>query len=557
MKKKIILLFTAVIFFAACTKKTEDLRPPVNPPTVKVAPALVTNPTFHDMTMVGVKTDTVVASFWLNPNDAAGMTTAGPSSISFIYSGAFKPSTGYKNIYFVATGPNGFYFKSDPVQNVADAGNYFNQWSRSFAPNTGYLIEIHADVTVFATDGIGADDKCAIVFKLVYQSDGSNQNKILIDTGQTITFSKVASSTLETSLDPMTPANQTIIGNQEVELVRMKIKSIGGPSFIENQTVQLGDLNALTAVSTVKVYDSAAGVSTLIGTGTISGQSSVVNLNLTIAENAEKTFLVKVSIGSIVGNVSGSNLSATSDKINYKDAGGTSKVNDIDRVGNIFSLIKAKQVFTSVALSGILQNNTLADGCKNKITSVGGNTATKQLTYEVTLVDNGTHVDTLSYVNLYLKVNGVLQTNVRFTNSAGQIIDSIGPGDKIVHVTYVSGPAESINPVGVGTEYVLGGRFKGFIHLSSDGDLASIKLIAVDAPLPSGAYRYANSGVAPDNLNAKIWTSPNANAGAVVQNNVWSDMSDPNHNFGFGVATGDGKGGYVGVVDLTVAQIWQ
>jgi hypothetical protein len=174
----------------------------------------------------------------------------------------------------------------------------------------------------------------------------------------------------------------------------------------------------------------------------------------------------------------------------------------------------------------------------------------------VNLIDNGTHVDSLSYKNLYFKVNGVTMTNVRFTNSLGQVIDSIGPGDNIVHVTFISGAGESSNPLGTPTEYILGGRFTGYNH-PSDGDIGSIEPIVVDSPLPSAAYKYANAGITPNNLNAKMWTSAIANAGAIVCNTVWYDLSAGiSHSSSLGAGSADAKNASIGVIDNTSPQVW-
>ncbi|MEK7228294.1 MAG: hypothetical protein AAB681_02990, partial [Patescibacteria group bacterium] len=267
---------------------------------------------------------------------------------------------------------------------------------------------------------------------------------------------------------------------------------------------------------------------------------------------------VKAIIGAVTVNASGSNLKLTLDNVSYRDPSGVSKSNDTNRVGNSFVLLKAKQIITSIIIPGNLQNGVLTDGSKISILSVGGNTATKQLTYKVTLTDNATHTDSLSYKNLYYKVAGV-PVPAKFTNSAGQVIDSIGPGDNIVHVTFaVSGLHEYVNPVGVPVEYVLGGRFTGFNHQASDGDVGTIELVTTDNILPSPTFRFVNSGIAPNNINAKMWTSNTANAGAIIQNYMWSDMSaGPAHNFAFGAsATGDAKNATVGVTFNTIPQSW-
>jgi hypothetical protein len=372
--KKVLLITLCIIagLFSAC-KKDNDLVTLITPVVTNVPPTLKTNPVFPNTVMVGQKDDTVIASIILNANDAAAFANTGATSISFVSAGAFKPSTGYQNMYYTIKGPSNFLpVMSDKKTTVVDGENPFIPWNRGFVQNTAYLLEVHAKVTDAATDGVGPDDQCTVIFKMMYQSDGSAQNKTLIDTAQTITFSRTLTSVIETNVDPVISAPQTITGNQEVSLLTMKVKSIGGVSALTNQTIVVSDPTVAAVVSSVKVYDSSAAGMVPIGSATLSGQTAVVPFTISIPENVEKTFVIKGVVGNVTVNASGSTFSATSDKITYKDAGGLSKVNDIDRVGGMFTLLKATQIITSVLLPGTLQNGILGDGCKIRVTSVGG-----------------------------------------------------------------------------------------------------------------------------------------------------------------------------------------
>ncbi len=553
MKKLLITSLCTAGIFSACSKKDYGVAPSI--PTVVVIPSLKKDSTVPDRTIQAPKADTVLYSGIFDVGSANGLVVTG-AKMNFSYSGAFTPADDLQNVYFVIKDGTTEVYRSEKKTTVANGENSFNQLSKNLLRTKSYSVEVRADVLSSATDGTGVDDQCTIGFYMIYQSGEvyGDQNTGW-KTGQRIKFSNVPvnpSSTVQTSVDVSTPVSATITGSQEIELLRTKIKSTGGTSIIDEQAFLVSDVDASAVVSSIKVYDGA----TLVGTGSVSGQSAVVSMNVNVPDNTTKTFTVKAILGTITVNASSSNLKLTLDNVSYRDPSGTIKNNDTNRVGNSFVLLKAKQTITSIPLPGNLQNGVLKDGNKISILSEGGNTATKQLTYKITLTDNGTHLDTLSYKNLYLKVNGVTMTNVRFTNSSGQVIDSIGPGDAFVRVTFVTGDHEYVNPVGVAVEYVLGGRFTGFNHQSTDGDVGSIELVTTDTPLPSSAYKYVNSGVSPNNLSAKMWTSATASGGAVLRNYIWSDISAPGHSFAFGSGTGDAKDASVGVLFNTTPEVW-
>ncbi len=547
--KKAFLVFCILALFNAC-KKDKSIG---GNTTTKQLPTLKKDTTYQNPTMIGSKLDTVIASFVFNTNDAQGVTLIG-SSVSFTFSGAFKPSEDLRNVYFVVKDGSAIKYTSEKKLTVADAINSFSQNAfLSLDQAKIYIVEIHADVLLTATDGTGIEDKGNIIFEIVYQSDGSDGNKRLSATGQTITFADTPiapTSSLQTEIHSSNPVADTIVGSQEIEILRTKIKSNGGTSVITDQNFLVSDANASAIVSTLKVYDG----STLVGSGSVSNGSALVTMSVSITENASKTFSVKAVIGGVGVGASGSSLKVILDGVVYKDPSNVVKTNDTNRVGNSFVLLKAMQTITSVPLSGNLQNGVLVDANKISVLSVGGNTATKQLTYKVTLTDNATHIDTLSFKNLCFKIGGTL-VNAKFTNSAGQIIDSVGPGDGIVRVTFsVSGFHEYINLVGSSVEYTLGGRFTGFNHQTQDGDVGSVELLMNDNPTN---YRIVNSGVAPNNISAKLFDSQAGNSGAVVQNYIWSDISAGTaHSFAFGSGSPDAKNSSIGVTFSINPQVW-
>lgn len=553
MKKNLITAILFAIFCAvACSKKTDDvIQNPVT--TVRQDPTMKIDSTYPSKTIIVPKIDTVISSIVLDTKDALGMTAVG-SSIRFVFTGAFKPSDDLRNVYFVVKDADTTVFTSEKKLTLNDAVNSFTQNAfLGFIPAKIYLIQLHADVLSSATDNADVNDQCTVIFDLIYQSNGSSVNKKLSVTGQTLTFSGapiVPVSNLQTLVDLGTPGADTITGLQEIELLRVKLKSSDGNSIITNQSFLVSDANASVIVSTLKVYDG----STLVGSGSVSNGSVLIPMNFNLLKDSSKSFSVKAVVGIVGVNSSGASLKVTLDGVTYKDPTGVIKNNDTNRVGNSFVLLKAKQIITSLALSGNLPNGSLIDVNKVSILSIGGNTATKQLTYKVNLIDNATHVDSLSLKNLYFKIRGNI-VNAKFTNSAGQIIDSVGPGDGIVRVTFaVSGFHEYINPEGLSIEYVLGGRFTGFNHQAQDGDIGTVELLANDNPTN---YKIVNSGVAPNNISAKLFDLQAGNSSAVVQNYAWSDISaGVAHSFAFGSGSPDAKNASIGVTFNTNTQVW-
>lgn len=475
--------------------------------------------------------------------------------ISLIKGGdAGSPKDYLRRIYFTIEDADGVSYTSVIKDSVVNNSFSFDNFLKNYGQFKTLIIKLHADILPGATNGTGLEDNLVVSMRFFYTEGGSavpRQTKVVV--GQKITFSSgpsTVTSNLQTEISSANPSTDTIVGLQEIEILRTKMTSTKGTSVVTDQSFLLSDINASAIVSNLKVYDG----STLVGSGVVSNGSVLVPMNVSITENASKTFSIKAVIGNVGVNASGSSLKITLDNVSYKDPVGIIKNNDTNRVSNSFVLLKAIQTITSVPLSGNLQNGVLVDANKISILSVGSNTATKQLTYKVTLTDNATHTDTLSFKNLYFKIGGTL-VNAKFTNSAGQVIDSVGPGDGIVRVTFaVSGFHEYINPVGSSVEYTLGGRFTGFNHQMQDGDVGSVELLMNDNPTN---YRIVNSGVAPNNISAKLFDSQAGNSGAVVQNYLWSDIaSGASHSFAFGSGSPDAKNASIGIVVNTNPQIW-
>jgi hypothetical protein len=160
--KKVIFVFCMLVLFTAC-KKDKAVS---STSTKKELPSLKKDTTYRDWALIGSKIDTVIASFILRVNDAQGVTLIG-SSVSFTFSGAFKPSEDLRNVYFVIKDGSTIKYTSEKKLTVADATNSFSQNAfLSLEQVKIYGVEIHADVLSTATDGSGEKIKEMLFLKL-------------------------------------------------------------------------------------------------------------------------------------------------------------------------------------------------------------------------------------------------------------------------------------------------------------------------------------------------------------------------------------------------------
>ncbi len=554
MKKTLISLLIAGIFLA-CNKDVV-----LNSPTAKKDPSLVKDTTFKVVSIVVPNADTVISSWVLPVGDALGMTAIG-ASVSFSSTGFFKPSRALQDVYFVVKDAGAIVFTSVKNPTVNDAVNSFTQSTfMGFAPAKSYLIELHAKVLASATDDTGPDDQCTPTFSLVYQSDGSQTNKTLTELGQTMTYRATRSSTLALTSVPVYPPRYDFVSGEEFEYMTSIFSSTGGTSTVPSLTFRVGgDVNVRKGIQKVLVYE---GVS-LVGTGTFDANfTATVPINIAVVPGTPRTLSTHFVVGaSSVTDLVSSTTDFTEDvvgilsDIKYVDAGGITKTIYGDESYK-FCLLKSRQTVTSVALPGIIQNGALTDGCKFKVESFGGKSSNHQFPFTFVITDNPTHVDTLYYKDMYVKVNNSTITArlTTITNGTEKLIDSVGTGITKVFVTFVSGTGEVITNPGPGTEFVIGGRWGGFNH-PLDPDNASIEL---DTSRVDGRdYRYLNSGQTPNNLISKIYSSSTANAGAVMSGYIWSDYSATGHvAFLPGSSPMDAKTAARGIVFNTFKQVW-
>lgn len=240
MKKVLTTLFIAAGIFSACTKQKDDVQQ--NPPTPATKPSLKRDVTAVDGSMQVPKVDTVLYSGIFDVGSANGLVATG-AKVNFTYTGAFKPAEDLQNVYFVIKDGTTEVYRSEKKITVVNGENSFAQLSKNLLRTKSYVIEIHADVLSSATDGTGVEDQCTVGFYLIYWSgeNSTEQNTGWIG-GQKTTFSNIVSnsSTVQVSNNSSSALSQYILGNQEFEVSKIDLKSVGGTSILTQEKFFVG-----------------------------------------------------------------------------------------------------------------------------------------------------------------------------------------------------------------------------------------------------------------------------------------------------------------------------
>ncbi len=537
MKKKILMMVTMVaVAFAAC-KKEQAFLPPVTPPLVKLPPELKKDTTLHSMVIIAPKADTILNAWTLDVKDAIGVTGIG-GRIRFAYNGAFRPSTGFRNVYYVIKDADTVMYRSETKTTLFDGVNSFNQpvVDPSFNQAKTCRIEMHGEILSAATDGIGPDDQCTPTFEFIYQSDGNGTNKTLSAAGQTLTFARAPISVIETSLDLSNPRSQRVIGGTDVQLLNFTVTSIGGSNKILEQGFRFQNFISPT-VTQVKVYILGGG---LVGTGTISGQTAVVTLNSDIPENTILTYSLWVPVGTITSNFSGTNLKVTLDYVKYRSISGEIKTNQMDQVSNNLLAYKSTFSLQYVDLTGNIVDSVMMDAYRwIETASLGGPMAKKQNAFKVTFADVGNNDSLKLYPQMW--ENGADISNLGyFSNQNGDTITYLKEGDTKLYFTLYSGSGERVTLAGDSKVNTLKIRPVGFKHT---GDGYKIQLLVDTIPLAFN-FKLLNPGT--NGFDAKVYMDQFSNSQAQRQNFIISDMSaGPSHSGIYFTTSNDWSGGYL------------
>lgn len=541
------------IGFIAC-KKEADLIPPITP--TSIAKVTIVKDVSQPDENIQVPAVKVTSSATVSVGSVNGTVLLG-GSFKFNSFGSFVASRDVKNFTFQIEETGNVIYTSRTFASVSNGLNSLEQMATQLPKTKTFTFKFEYEVKVTATDGTGADDGEQLSVTFFYSHQNSPYDTLGPVTLQRHTYSLTTSSTVTVTRDlsDLSQSNWTFISGEEFEESKIKLISTGGTSILTAlEFMVVGDPDVRNGISNVKVYEGT----TPLGSAVFSSYLATVPMNFILPDAVIKTLPTHLVVGQVNDLVSAGTGAQTIEliltKVRYTDAGGTPKVIDIGLQSNKFALLKSRQVITSIPLSGVIQNGLLSDGFKFKVESIGNKSSNHQFGLDFTLTDNPTHVDTLYYKNMYVKVNNSLYT-ARLTNANEQIIDSIGPGTTKVFVTFVSGTGEVVTNPGPGTEFTIGGRWGGFNH-PADPDNVSIELDTTRASV-SYTFRYVNAGASPNNLTSKVFSSTTANAGAVRVGYIWSDYSATGHtSFLPGSGPMDAKTSSIGVKFNTIKQVW-
>ncbi len=514
--KKVLLMTLCIIagLFSACKKDKETLTPIT--PAVKQAPTFKRDTTYPDKVLIVPYVDTILFSAEVDVKDALGMTPIG-SNISFAFTGAFKPSDDLQNIYSVIKDGNTAVYTSEVLPTVSDGVTSFTQKAfPGFTPAKVYKVEVHGKVLASASDGGGIEDRSTVTFNLIYQSDGSAINKTLSVAGQTLTFALTPSSVLETAVASTTPLTDNVTGGQEVFLMDETLTSTGGTNTVNKKTYRFADPTVSSAVTMLKMYEGSA----ILGSATVTNGVAIFTNTFNVVTT--KTVTVKAVVGSVNETVSGKSLKLISDKTEYTDIAGASKVNDIDRISNDQYVLRTIPTLKKESTPDFtITNGQSKEYYSYSLTFSGtGEGSQQQFTYSIRVVDPNV-LDTPILKSFRVFEGGVDMT-AQYRMTKKGVIDSVfTKSDTAVTFTKIGNGGETVFQAGISKIISVQATPYGF---NGPGASVSIALIGDDIVPPSDAKFLSLGGVP----NSAVKLSPvNGGTSSVVQkaNYIFSDHS--------------------------------
>jgi hypothetical protein len=512
MKKTILMMAIFAMGFIACNKKDDGFLQIITPTVVpKVTIVKDGSQPDQDIQVPSMK---VTSSATVGVGSVNGAVLLG-GNFKFNQFGSFIASRDVKNFTFYIEEAGNVIYTSRTFASVSSGTNSFEQMAKQLPKTKTFTFKFEYEVKTTATDGTGPDDGEQLSVTFYYSHQNSSYDTLGPVTLQRYTFVLTASSTLETGVASTTPQVQNVFGNQEVSLLDEILTSTGGVSTVNKKTYRFDDPSVSTGISMLKMYDG----STSIATANITNGVAVFTNTLSVATT--KTITLKAVIGSVNQTLSGKNLKLISDKTEYTDAGGSPKVNDVDRIGTDQYLLRTAPEITKEAVPAFTITNGISrEYYRFKVLFPNANGSQQQFTYEFNLVDQNGN-DTLLLKNLKIFENGIDVTNqYRITKQNGSIDTAITETDTKLVFTKVAGGGETTFQSGIAKSFSLWATASGFNH---SGNSVSVNLIGDDNPPPTG-FKYVTNGGIPNSsvklANGNSTTSPTQSA-----NYIFGDSS--------------------------------
>lgn len=328
--------------------------------------------------------------------------------------------------------------------------------------------------------------------------------------------------------DPDSPdTTQLVLGGTEVRMQTFKIFVQGNPTL----TGFVIPVTNIGSVQTVSIWDSA-GTTMLGSTSTFSAGVATISTN-TAQPNVWARYVVRVQLKPVTSAAMSNIAVQTSvSSVSFKTTDGLPKVATGSATGNSMQIFKSALSVSSPGASGLLQNGIQNNLNVATVSSAGGSSAVKTLSWDVGLLDNFPDTNVLKIKNLGIKVNNSVLApgTFSFTNQNGVVIDSLTELDTRLYVTFTG---EILIPAGSSTTITLLGTPMGYV---SGGDAWKSRVLVNDSPTN---LRYLNAG-SPVGVLAKLADIQAPTASAVVYAMLVSDnASGGSHSATLGASTPD------------------
>jgi hypothetical protein len=508
MRKILALSIALTVFFASCRKDKDDV-PSVPSVSITMSPKL------GPVSVTPPKTSLKVMEHVVNAVNASDFYIGYGSVDMKVFDGLTYGQL--TNVWLVYKNKDDVVYTRKLASTASSSMDFYPDLER---PSTTVdTIQVFVDVPSTTTKGRLESD---LYVEYEWQGVQSIVRKTI--KGQSTTF--VASS-LTTSISTTTPQSGIVLSDREANALVIDAAAVGQAMKPTSLKISVDG----SYIQETRVYVDST---TLVGSVTYNTNSVVtktIPLNMpSIPSGTTKKLWIRhmpkvMSNGPAVQP----NVKTTLLSLDYEGADGVARTNPTAIAGNDLYLFNSMLLVDDVQLSGPIVNGVPTIVKSNKMYTVGGPGAVKQLAYSFNQIDLGA-ASPIRILNPKLKINGVVANNVVFLNQSRQKLDSIMPSDTKVYAVAISGSGQYMPVTNADATYEIEGTYQGY----TDGvDYAKIDLLKDDTQVPA-TYRYLNTG--PVALNVMtyfgLFNGPSPSPSAATAHILYSDKADGPANSG-------------------------
>ena len=443
-----------------------------------------------------------------------------------------------------------------------------NTWSINHNLAAGSTIDVmvYADVNSSAT-GTGTVD---------LDIDGTTASSAVSADSSVVTGQSIVYSTGSFTADfASTPQNQTVSGNQEVEIGRWK-----WTSSYQNYTITEIKIdpdvstnssdNAEDVISSVTLWDGSLQVGQAqsfnnIDTNGSTGGYYFTGLSVPVAASTVKTLAVKATLGipSTTAGNSGLRIVPSLTFTKYQDPQGTVTEIDADDDGNSTYVYRTVPTISQIDLTNnAIANGQVVDMYKFKVTAPAqGDVFVKQFKLDLSWSD--VNVQNLEVESIKLLKDGVdITASVSIVGDDGQTAESttgVTESDASIVVTW-DGTTEDTIGAGASTTYTIRGTPQDFDSVSGSKDSVALTYTTDAADVTFGSATvdfigFINVDSPSIGTILGLYTAAAANAAAEDAQLIWSDGSAVAHSASTTAGTGDWTNSYL-IKDSLTSEVW-